>query len=271
VELRKDLATSLTGVSAQVPGLGIDAGALLAFGASVNLLAWREFYEARLDAMEAEPYECEYFADLQAGVAKGREALAQPIPPIAYGIRGFNVVVDSLGDFDLANKVPPEKIDASLLFALEDASALVAMGTMFSPELAQLGLANDGLPVSISGLPQVAAVAEEAFAAMLPNGLAVSLGANAKTRVTDVLRADVVNPIPVISMSMDAGQYYKLLAESMAMTPDEPDAENEMSAEAQESAREIMRVLSEIYDRMLLNVTFTEHGMEIRSKVTLKE
>lgn len=271
VELRKDLATGLTGVAAEVPGLGIDNGALLAFGASVNLLAWREFYEARLDAMEAKPYECEYFADMQAGVAKGREMLAQPIPPVAYGIRGFNAVIDSLGDFDLANKVPPENIDASLLFALEDASALVAMGTMFSPELAQLGLVDDGAPVSISSLPQVAAVAQEAFAAMLPNGLAVSLGADAKKRVTEVLKADIVNPIPVIGMSMDAGEYYKLLADGMEMTPDDADAENEMSAEAQESAREIMRVLGEFYDRMLLNVTFTEHGMEIRSKVTLKE
>ncbi|NNC76974.1 MAG: hypothetical protein HKN77_03360, partial [Woeseiaceae bacterium] len=126
LELRPDLAQGLTSIAAMVPGLGQDPGGLMSMGFSVNLLEMRSFYEARLDAMEADPFECEYFQEFQAGVAKGRDALNQPVPPIVYGFRGFNLVVDDVGDFDMANNQPPQEIDASLLVAMEDAQAIVA-------------------------------------------------------------------------------------------------------------------------------------------------
>ena len=91
-ELRDDIAGELTKLSAPVPGLGKDHGGLMSFGLGLDLLAARKFYEARLDALDANPYECELFAELQAGVAGGRAALQAPLPPIVYGIKGFLAV-----------------------------------------------------------------------------------------------------------------------------------------------------------------------------------
>ncbi len=268
VELRSDLAKALTGVSNVVPGLGKDEGGALSFGASVNVKALRDFYAARLDAMEADPYECEYFAELQAGTAKGREILAQPIPPVVYGVRGFNAVLESLDGIDIASGQPPENVDASFVLAMDDASALVAMGMMFSPELAALNLQPDGKPVELA-LPQVSAVAQEAYAAMVDTALAVAVGDGAEQRVARVLNAPSGSPSPVFALAMDAGEYYRLIAEGMVAAPQ--DGVDELTIETQETARRIMLKLADIYDRMSVEVRFIEQGAEVRSRVTLKD
>lgn len=271
VELRPDLARELTGVTAAVPGLGRDPGGLVSFGMSINLLALREFYEARLDAMETDPFECEYFADLQAGVEKGRQALNQPIPPIVYAFRGFNAVIDGLGDYDMASGRPPEDIDASVLIAVEDAQTMLAMGAMFSPELAGLELKPDGKPVRLD-LPQVQALGKAVYAAMLEDAVALSIGADAEQRVSSVLAADAGEPPPLFAMTMDAGQYYKLIGEAM-MTEDgqgDEDAQ-ELSREAREALRDAMLAIGEMYDRMTIDTRFTERGLVFDSSVSLKE
>lgn len=271
VELRPDLAQELSGIAALVPGLGTDPGGLVSLGVSFNLLALREFYEARLDAMEADPYECEYFADLQAGVAKGREALNQPLPPVVYAFRGFNAVVDDIGDFDMASAQPPTDIDASILLALEDAQTMVAMGAMFSPELASLDLQPDGKPVMLD-LPQMQALGQIVYAAMHENAVALSVGADAESRVSNVLNAASAQPPPMFSMTMDAGRYYALIAEAMMLENDEGEGKDvDLSLASREALRDAMLAVGELYDRMAVDIRFTERGMEIESLVTLKD
>ncbi len=267
-ELRQDIAKGLMPISALVPGLGVDAGGLLSMGFSFNLLEIRNFYEGRLDAMENDPYECEYFAELQAGVAKGREILNQPVPPFVYSMRGFNAIVDDIGDFDLASNQPPEDIDASLVFAMDDAQTMVAMGAMFSPELANLNLQPDGKAVLID-VAQVRATGKDVYAAMIEDALAISIGANAESRVASVLTARSAEPPPVFSMTMDAGRYYSLIGETMVLEQDEEAAE--LSLEAREALRDAMLAIGELYDRMAVDLRFTANGAEFDSRVTLKD
>lgn len=273
IEMRKDIATGLSAISAPVPGLGQDPGGLLSMGVSFNLLSLREFYEARLDAMEADPFECEFFEEVQAGVAKGREALNQPMPPFVYGLRGFNAVVDDISGFDMAANKPPENVEASVLVALDDAQTIVAMGAMFSPELAGMDLQPDGVPVKLD-LPQLQVVADVAYAAMLEDAVAISVGSNAESRVKSVLNADSVQPSPMFSMTMDAGRYYALIAEGMmAQNPDDDDdtKKPELSLASREALRDAMIVVGDMYDRMAFDIRFTERGMELESRVTLKD
>jgi hypothetical protein len=112
VELRSDIAAGLSTLTAPVPGLGSEQGALFSFGMSLDPLAAREFYASQLDAMAADPYQCELFAELQAGVVQGREVLNQPIPPIVYGFRGFLAVIEDIQGMDLAKKQPPTSAEA---------------------------------------------------------------------------------------------------------------------------------------------------------------
>ena len=265
IELRDDIAAGLAKLPAEVPGLGKDGGGLFTFGMSLNIKEMREFYAAQLDAIESDPYECEFFQDLQAGVAAGRAALNQPIPPMVYDIRGFVAVVDDITGMDMASQKPPENIDASFLLAVENAPALLQLGAMFSPEIAMLNLQPDGKAVEFTPR-QLGGVVDSAFIAMDNSALALSVGDGAKSSVTDLLGASSASPAPFMSIAMDAERYYSFIGEAMMM---EDNGDNELSAEGMQALSDIMTTIGELYERMMMDVHFTSRGIEIDSVVTL--
>ncbi len=273
IELRDDIANGLTEISSIVPGLGSDPGGFFSMGMSFDLAGLRSFYEARLDAVEANPYQCEFFEDMQAGLEQGRAALNQPLPPVAYSFRGFNAIIDNVEGLDFESGAPPESVDASLLIAMDDAQAMVAMGAMFSPEIASLNLEANGEPIELN-LPDLSVVSDNIYAAMITDALAVSIGEGAESRVTEVLNAEPTEPPPFVSITMDAGKYYELIAESMLhdmQSLETVDGNSPMTPEAQEAVRDAMIAVGEIYDRFVVDVLFTQNGVEVRSKVTLAE
>ena len=269
IELRDDLAAGLAGISAPVPGMGSDPGGLVSFGMSFNLEAMRSFIEARLDAIEADPYECPHFMQLQASVPQMREALAKPVPPFVYGFRGFNVVLDAITGLDLATDAPPESVDGRLVLAMEDAPTMFAMGALMNPMIASLNLQPDSKPVELQ-VPQLATLAEAAYAAMSQSALAMAVGTSAETRVTEMLDAPVTEPTPFLSGSMDASWYYSLLAESILLEEAEED-EDPMPEGAKLALVDVMNAIGSMYDRMYFDMRFTTRGIEMISEATTPE
>ncbi len=267
-ELREDLAAGMQALPAAVPGLGVASNALMSFGMSLDAQAARSFLEARLDAMEADPYECEHFADLQAGTVSGREALNQPVPPMVYDFKGFLAVINDLEGLDVVTQTPPTSIDGTFLLAMDNAQALVAMGAMFSPEIAGLNLQPDGNPVALE-LPQLQAMGIAAFAALNEGALAISVGESAESEVADMLDGDLVSPSPFMSFSMDAARYYSFMGDAIAAggADDSKDATPEMK----DAMTEMMQSVADLYHRMSGDVVFTEHGIELRMVETLKD
>ena len=269
VELREDIAAGLTTIPTPVPGLGQDFGGLMSFGFGLNPLAAREFYEARLEAMEADPFECDKLVPLQDSVARGREALKQPLPPVVYGFRGIVAVINDIQGMDLAQQKPPESMDASFLFAIEDAEALVAMGAMMDPQLAALNLTPDGKPVKLE-LAQLAEIADEAYAALSDNALVVSVGEGSEARSAELLVADSKDPAPLFSMTMDTARYYGLIGDAM-MQSEPKEGEKEMPLAVRTALKDVMTLMGQVYQRMLLDVTLTPDGIEMRSRLLLTD
>ena len=269
IEMRDDIAMGLSTLSALVPGLGIDPGGLVSFGMSFNVPAMYSFIEARINAMEEDPFECEHFAELQAGAAEGRARLAQPLPPFITGLRGFNIIVDSLGDYDMSSGQPPKEVDASVLLSMDDAHAMFMMGAMMSPDLAAIDLQPNGVPVPLA-LPWLQGIAGSAYAAMKETVLALSVGTQARTRVSVVLDSDTVEPPPIISATMDAGKYYELIASSAMAESDEEGKENPLPEPVRIALRDAMLKVGEMYDRMTVDIRFTDRGIEMESTVTLR-
>ena len=269
VELREDIAEGLATIPAAVPGLGMDTGGLMSFGFGLNPLALREFYEARLDAMEANPYECEMFADLQASVATGREALNQPLPPVVYSFRGFVANIADIQGMDMSTNTPPQSIDASVLIAVENAESLVMMAAMMDPQIAALNLVPDGKPVKLE-LAQLAEFTDAAFAALSTNALSVSLGEGAETNSADMLVAKSVKPTPIMSMNMDSARYYSMIGDAMSQeTPG--DSENEMPEAIRDAMRDVMILSGSMYERMSVEVQLTDRGVEINGVMKLSD
>jgi hypothetical protein len=269
VELRDDIAAGLATLPAAVPGLGPDPGGLFSFGFSLDPMALREFYEARLDAMEADPFECEQLAELQASTVKGREVLAQPIPPVVYNFRGIFANVIDVAGFDMAAKMPPESLDATILFAMENAQDVVNMAALMNPQIAALNLLPDG-EARMLDLPELGEFAGQAFAALTNSGLAVALGESAEREAEAALQADVSSPQPLMSLSMDAARYYDFVAESV-MQAEDSEEEEPMPLEFREAMRDVVVSSSKVYERMLMNVHVTDRGIEIDSRVTLAD
>jgi len=268
VELRDDIAQGLQSLTGAVPGLGGDHGGLMSFGLSIDVMAARAFVAARLDAMEATPFECEHLAELQAGVAGGREALNQPVPPMAYDFGGFLAVIDEIEGLDIATQTPPTSIDGRFLLAMDNAQALVSLGTMFSPELASLNLQADGKPVALD-MPQMQAMGVAAFVALTDDAVAISVGDDAEAQLESMLSAEVADSAPFLSFSMDAARYYEFLGEAIAAG--KQDQDDGPSPGMQAAMNELMQATADVYDRMSVDVRLTARGVEIVSSVTLKD
>lgn len=268
IELRPDLAAGLAGVATSVPGLGADIGKLMSFGMGFDPMALREFYSARLDAIEADPYECEELAELNASVVQGREMLNRPVFPKLYDFRGFLAVIDEMDVDAMAAGMPPMDAEATVMIAMEDAPALLMTGAMFSPELAALDIQPDGVPVAVE-VPQAAFLPATPYAAMTDATLAVSTGPSAESRIKAVMDAAPASPSPVFSLAGDAGRYYELIGRSMTMPSGDDD--DPMSPETREALREAMEGLADVYDRMQADVYFTERGVEIGSRASFKD
>ena len=268
VELRDDIAAGLAELTAAVPGLGGDPGGLMSFGLSIDVKAMRDFYETQLDALDEDPFECEKFAELQAGVEKGRLALQQPTPPMVYDFRGFVGVIQDIEGLDMTTQTPPTSVDGRFLLAMNNAPALVSLGMMMSPELAGLDLQPDGEPVQLD-LPQAQMIGGNIFVAMTDNALAMSVGDGAESELSGMLTADAEDDGTFFSFSMDAARYYTFIGEAMAAA--ETDDENPMSPALRAAMQDMVLAVADIYDRMSVDVRFTEKGIVIDSSVTLGE
>jgi hypothetical protein len=267
VELRKDIAQSLATVPAGVPGLGSDPGGFMSIGVGLNPLALRDFYAARLDAMEAEPYECEKFAELQAGVAKGRDALNQPVPPVVYSFRGFFANIMDMPDLDFGSSMTPGSVDASVLIAVENAESIIMMAAMMDPEFAALNLLPDGKARKLE-LAKLQDFADVSYAALSKDAVSVAVGANAEAKSADMLLAPSPDPAPFMSVSVDAARYYAMVGEAMKKQPS-GDAESEMPEAVRSAMAELMALSGRMYKRMSGDIRFTARGIEVGGTMTL--
>jgi hypothetical protein len=195
-------------------------------------------------------------------VAGGRQALSQPLPPVAYNFRGFLALVKDIQGFDFQKKTPPESIDASFVLAMEDAPGLLAFVQMMSPELAELSIEPDGEPRQFE-LPATGNGVESAWIVLNQSTLAISVSPNAEQVLPDLLVADSASPPPFMSVDVDAASYYTMLGD--AMMHRKKDLDEEMQA----AFAEVLLVAVDFYDRISVVVGFTERGVEVSADITL--
>jgi len=264
VELRQDIAAGMATIPTAVPGLGTPHGGLFSIGLSMNLTATREFLASRLDALEAEPFECDKLAGFEQMVVGGRQALSQPLPPVAYNFRGFVAVINDIQGYDFAQQAPPESIEASFLLAMDDAPALLAFGQMMSPELAEMSIEPDSQPHQLE-LPAAQNGIDSAWIALSESALALSVSPEAENVLPKLLQADSVSPPPFLSIDVDAESYYTMVAQAMEKRDD--DVNEEMQA----AIAEVLVAAAQFYDRFGVRVDFTDRGIEVSSDVTLAD
>lgn len=268
VRMRDDIAAGLAKLPAPVPGLGGDKGALLSIGMSIDAMAARNFYEERLNAVEADPFECPEFAPVQQSVEAGRIALEQQVPPMIYDFQGFLAVVEKLEGMDLATNTPPTSVDGRFLLAMKNAPNLVALGAMFSPELAALGIEPDGKPVRFES-PQMQGIVQAAWVAMTDDALALAAGEGQEARLAEMLGAPLSKDGTFLSISMDMSRYYAFIGEAIKLSAEEDD--EALPEDMQQAVSDLMAASSKFYDRLAADVRLTARGVEIVTTILIQD
>ena len=263
VNVRTDIAKSMQSLAAAVPGLGGAMEGLFAFGFSLDLPAARRFVEDRAAALDDDPFECEYFFELQDGVAQMRDAASQPLPPVADSLRGAKIIVDSMNDFNLASGAPPD-VAARALIAVDDAPSLLLMGQMFMPQLAELELEPNGQPVALP--PGIIPMSNEpAFVALTDDAIALGIGPAAEGGLAGMFGAPVATTPPVTSFSYDVAAYMGIMNDIVAQA-----AQGDEDADTA-AVSDMFTALQKHLDRTWFDIQLTDNGVEMPYVVTLKQ
>ena len=266
VELRKDIAADFTAFVSPVPGLGVNYDGLFSFGMSLNVRAIRAFFDSRVASLREDPWACEHLADLQDGLFAAQEqAQAQPVPPVVYDFRGFLAVVEELDGFDFGTTQPPESIDASFLLAIDNAQGLLAMGQAMIPQLGEMAIEPDGKAHQFD-LPETGSDVDGAWLALTESAIALSVSKDAEAALPAMLGADSAVPPPFMSIGVDGARYYALLGEAMRESDDD-----ELSEEMKSAVSDLLEAVADLYERVEVDVSFTERGIEIDSDLTLAD
>ncbi|MEM7282327.1 MAG: hypothetical protein AAF438_11935 [Pseudomonadota bacterium] len=271
IEIREDLATSLTELAAPVPGVGTSKTGMFSFGMGFDIPKSIEFAKAQIAAVEADPYECEYFADMQSGLDQMKAALAQPIPPFVSGVKGFNFIVDEI-EMDDQMQPDPNSIKMRGLIAVDNAPAMWGMATMFSPELAQLGVEPNQKAVEVD-TATIPGFDGSAFVGMGENSIALSVGLD-DANLDDIFNANVKSEPPVISMAYDLDAYLDFVMHFSRLDALKNKDLDPEEAAAEEAALElvdkVMSALDGVFGWTSVDMVFTEKGFKLEQLVQMK-
>lgn len=261
IELRDDLAQGLANVTAGVPGLGGQGKGIFSFGMGFQILALKQFVQDRVAAIEAEPYACEWFVEMNDSVAQMAQSINQPIPPFASTFKGFVAVVD---DFQPpAGNQMPENVSGRVLLAMDNPQILLGMGQMMLPELAQLQLSADGEPVPLS-LSMVPPGLENPQVAMTDQAIAVSVGANQAPLLKEMLNDDAPEAGPLMSFGYDLHRFGDMMKDAMGQAA----GQDELTDAEMEAANESFDMLKSLGQRIDVDLRFTEEGARIEELIT---
>lgn len=284
VELRPDLLQELLPIPAPVPGLGgtgdgkgIDFG----FGAKLDKLAG--FLQMRATAINATPYQCEWFAALNTGSG----AFAQQLAGLYMAAGWFSGARIALTDLKWAGE-KPEAVAATLVIASPNPAGLIGMAQGFVPQLAGLNLSPTAEPQPLDLGPHAGgalpAASRAAFIAVREGGIGIAIGADAKQSVLAHLTAEPTAPPPLAHIGYD-GAIYSLLMHKLeemtrslsAMARAAEAAAHPGSVPGPDVDKAMVPIttalnnLSAGIDRVTSDVIVTERGMEIRQRMTLKQ
>ena len=253
LEMRSDLATALSGLTAPVPGLGAsNPTALLAFGLGIDIPKTLDFAKKKVAEMKAKPYACPLLGDLNQGVQGAEMGLNQPMPPFINGIRGLNVVVK---DVTMAGGKPTSG-KGIVVLAANDPKSLLATAKQFGgAPLANFNLADDGkaveLPLPLP--PEAQKMIGKVFLAMKGNGIAASVGAGEEQNLAAALEAKGASPAPLLSFAYDAQRLVKLTEGTMG-----------------EEEKAIVQAMTGLMGVSRTTLAFTKKGLEIQQTTWFK-
>ena len=262
VETSPGVAAWLQKMASPVPGVGVDDGGLLSFGAGFNLPQIRDGVKAMLRNFAETGKGCELVDE--EGLTQAMQGIDMMLNPMLAGIKGFNLTVNDV-EVD-PQTMSPKSVDAQLLLAAADPKGMFGMLGMFNPQLAQLDIPTDGTPVKVP-LETMSPMAPPTYAAIKGETLALKVGEKAPDGIDKVLSAPLAKVPPMLSVSYNAGKLFDVVGPPMKSMVDSMQGEE---AADMQSAYDSMKAAANIYGKIDFRMLGTDKGMEFDTVVDLK-
>lgn len=253
VRLADDITKAFSGLSIDMPGLGVPGDAPLDVTIGVPIDAVRTFWQAQADAVAAAPFKCEMFTNLNQGFAMMGEAVAKTAISPANEFLGVRVALDKV---DLKSKDETPDIAGRVVLGTKNPEGLFAMAKMVGSELAKIDVKTDGKAVAIpadaiptSWLPMAL---HKAWVAMGPKALGVAIGTDQDKKLSDVVSAKGGDAGQIARTHISGDMYGQWLQVILQKSLDRADdaQDDELSPEEHAKANEQLELLKQQIDAM---------------------
>jgi len=195
VEAPASLIKALAKLHTTMPAMPVGTQPLFAMGAAVNLDAALDWMKETTHSLRATPFRCDALASMNHDIDDLASKLDEPLPPMAHGWRGFELVIDD------ASVMPPGGT-GHVLVAADHMADIIHMLLAKLPMTAALQVPATGaavaLPVDQLGVPGI----KSAHLALQPTKAALAIGDNSAARATARLSAPDAHA-PLMSLSYD--------------------------------------------------------------------
>lgn len=263
LETSPAVADWLKRLPAPVPGLGGGDQAMFSIGMGLSLPTLRDGLKTLLATLLEQGRECEEVD--QEGLAQSMQALDMMLNPMLAGLKGFNLVIDSL-EVDPATR-EPESVEARFVLAATDPRGMFGMLAMLNPKLATLQIPPDGTPVELP-LKEMSPSAPPAWVAIKGEALGLFVGPKPPADVDNLLTEPPESPELLFALGYNVEKLLKEVGPSMEQ------GIQSLEGEDAEHAREVYEALQQtasLYDRVRLDILGSDRGLVVSGSVKFNE
>lgn len=212
LELEEDAARRLADLRAGTPGYSTKVGqdAILMAGWGIRTGEVVGLVSEIAKDIETEPFECEEYEEMNR-TSKTMARAQMNMPAWAAAIDGFSVLLHSIG-FEIkdgpdgAATKPIVKPRALAVLDTNKPESLLFFAQTFLPEVKDLNLRPDGVPVTIPGAAAAYEGLIEPVVFMTRDGIGASVGEDMKEEAVALLRADEPVTSPIFAMRANLGE-----------------------------------------------------------------
>ncbi|HWG11199.1 MAG TPA: hypothetical protein VN693_06840 [Rhodanobacteraceae bacterium] len=270
ISLSAPLRGLLMAMKQPVPGMTAAAdSSLLDVVIVLPLQKLQAFWQARAQAVAAQPYKCPSLAMLNQGFQAMANALQQQqLPPQAASILGARFTLDQL----VLGSNPAAQTQMAGRFQLASADTASLLGEMQKnlPQLALVDVKADGKPIAVALPPQLQPLAggnTQAWLAADTHSLALAFGNGEDGKLGDMLKADAGDGSRLMRMHFDGKLYATFADFSDSLAARMPP---QFQAQLQQQSQ-MMRTYAQWLRSADATVSLDDGGLHLQGEVQLTQ
>jgi hypothetical protein len=262
VETEAGMAGRMSEIAQTPVGLTRGQPRTISAGIAFDPVAARDFARELVGGWVQSPPKCVAFSEVANNAKDWQNMLNRPIPPVVTNIRGFRVNVDHLL---MGESGQVEDAAGTVALFVKNPQMLLGMAQMFSPELAGMGIEQNGEPKPVPAglIPNMPDLG--AFVALGDEAIGLSVGEGQQDTLPEVLSSNEPDGA-ILAYAINFEGYSQLMSAMMSQL-----GQMEGMPTDELPPPDFMAPLAEIYETSRFAIRLTEQGIVVESELTMKQ